>query len=40
MPADTTQGIKQPTLGEIEQRIVEHGHLNEVQIWQSAFLAT
>ena len=40
LPADTTQGIKQPTLGEIEQRIVEHGHLNEVQIWQSAFLAT
>ena len=40
LPADTTQGIKQPTLGEIEQRIVEHGHSNEVQIWQSAFIAT
>ena len=40
LPADTTQGIKQPTLGEIEQRIVKHGHSNEVQIWQSAFIAT
>ena len=40
LPADTTQGIKQPTLGEIEQCIVKHGHSNEVQIWQSAFIAT
>ena len=39
LPADTTQGIKQPTLGEIEQGIVKHGHSNEVQIWQSAFIA-
>lgn len=39
LPADTTQGIKQPTLGEIEQRLVKHGHSNEVQIWQSAFIA-
>jgi hypothetical protein len=40
LPEDTTQGIKQPTLGEIEQGIVKHGHSNEVQIWQSAFIAT
>lgn len=35
--ADTTQGIKQLTLGEIEKRLAKHGHSNEVQIWQSAF---
>ena len=36
----TYKGIKQPTLDEIEQGLVKHGHPNEVQIWQSAFLAT
>jgi hypothetical protein len=35
--ADTTQGTKQLTLGEIEKRLAKHGHSNEVQIWQSAF---
>lgn len=35
--ADTTQGIKELTLGEIEKRLAKHGHSNEVQIWQSAF---
>ena len=35
--ADTTQGIKQLTLGEIELRLAKHGHSNEVQIWQTAF---
>ena len=39
LSADTTQDIKQPSLGEIEQLIVKHGHSNEVQIWQSAFMA-
>ena len=35
--ADTTQGIKQLTLGEIEKRLAKYGHSNEVKIWQSAF---
>jgi hypothetical protein len=37
LPADVTQGIKELTLVEIEQRLTKHGHPNEVQIWQSAF---
>ncbi len=37
LPADTTPGIKQITLHEIERRLANHGHSNEVQIWQSAF---
>ena len=39
LPADNTQAIKPPTRSEIEQRIVKHGHPNELQIWQSAFMA-
>ena len=39
LPTDTSHGIKQLTCGEIEKRILKHGHPNEVQIWQSAFIA-
>lgn len=37
LPADAVQGIEEPTLREIEQRLAEHGHANELQIWQEAF---
>ncbi len=40
LPADNTQVIKPPTRREIKQRLVKYGHLNEVQIWQSAFIAS